>query len=278
MQRAGGERSVQPTIEHALDSSPLAQLVVSAEGTLVASSPRARELLGLPVAAEGLPFAAVVREFRAGELADVVSAAAADPPVITFTDQPWTPSSGEPRLLNGGVVAIRDEAGALVGVTVTLELSAAHGNGDLSRHNDALQRDVTELRSINDELRQRTDELNLVAIFLESVLTSLRGAVLVVDKAGTVRVWNPQAERLWGIRRRDAMGSALHSLDLRIPYDVLRPTVDRALAGDLDCAETAVAIPRDDGSVTGYTVSATPLLGPGSTVHGATLLFVERST
>jgi two-component system CheB/CheR fusion protein len=267
---------VQHAIERALDDSPLAQLVVSAEGTLVATSPKARELLGLPAAAEGLPFAAVVREFHATELADFVSAATVDPPVITFTDQPWRPSPGESCLLNGGVVAIRDEEGALLGVTVTLEVSAA--SDELSRHNDELKRDVTELRSINDELRQRTDELNLVAIFLESVLTSLRGAVLVVDSALTVRVWNPQAERLWGIRRRDAMGSPLHSLDLRIPFDELRPSIERALAGDLDCAEAGVAVPQADGSVAAYTVSATPLLGPGSTVHGATLLFVERAS
>lgn len=255
--------------EQSLLRTPLAQLVVAADGALAVASTKAHELLQLPPGAHGLPFAALARECGGGELAALVERACAENRPVPFAEQPW----GESRRLNGGIVPIHDRQGNVAGATVTLEL--ADGD-DLVAHNDALKRDVNELKWINDELRRRTDELSLVAIFLESVVTSLRGAVVVVDTGGTVRIWNPHAERLWGITRRAAMGSSLATLDLRTDREVLDRCVDAALRGEVDLAERLVPVRRDDGNVENLAFTATPLLGPGGTVHGATLLFVER--
>lgn len=260
--------------EQSLGSSPLAQLVVDADGVLAAASPRARELLQLPPGAEGLPFTALARECDGPEVASLVERSVSECAPLSFANQSWTPRKGDNRRLNGGIVPLRDGDGHVVGATLTVE--EADGP-DLLQHNQTLKRDVSELRYINDELRQRTDELNLVAIFLESVLTSLRGAVVVVDTRGVVRVWNPQAERLWGIARRDAMGKSLAALDLRTAFGVLTPIIDAALHGEVDDGERVVPVSDAIGNQTSYAVSATPLLGPGGTVHGATLLFAERA-
>lgn len=262
---------MQHLIEQAVAATPLAQLVVGGDGSVIAASAKARQLLRLPRGVDGLPFAAVARECDAEDIAAIVRRAADEPVPIAFYDCPWR-SGDEARLLNGGAAAIRDAEGRLLGVTLTFD-SAAGGE---TTDTDDLKRDVSELRSINDELRQRTDELNLVAIFLESVLTSLRGAVLVVDTSMTVRVWNPQAERLWGIKRRDALGSRLHDLALRVPWPDLGARITAALGGEVELDDWQVDVPRDDGSQAAYSVSATPLLGPGGSVHGATLLFVEH--
>jgi len=181
--------------EQSLVQSPLAQLVVGVNGALAVASRKAHDLLELPPGAEGLPFAALARECGGVELAHLVERACADDVPVAFCAQPW----GQHRRLNGGIMPLRDARGELVGATVTVEPA---DSGDPVSHDDALRQDISELQSINDELRRRTDELNLVAIFLESVVTSLRGAVVVIDTRGTVRIWNPQAERLWRIGAR----------------------------------------------------------------------------
>ena len=255
--------------EQSLGQSPLAQLVVYADGALAVASPKAQDLLQLPQGAEGLPFAALCERCGGLEVATLVQRACADDTPLTFSGEPW----GDSGALNGGIVPVHNASGELIGATLTLE--RAEGP-ELAARNDALRRDVTELQSINDELRRRTDELNLVAIFLESVVTSLRGAVVVIDTRGTVRIWNPQAERLWGIRRREAMGTSLASLDLRTDRDALTPCIDAALRGELDVQERLLPVRRQDGAEAPCAVTATPLLGPGGTVHGVTLLFMER--
>jgi PAS domain-containing protein len=270
--RGEGRPIVLNVFEGAFETSPLAQLVINGDGALSVASPKAHELLQLPTGAEGLPFEALARECEGPELASLVARAYTDDTPMSFAGQCWTPRNGPLRRLNGGILPLHDREGHLLGTTVTLEPA---DTGEMDEHTNELRRDVSELRSINDELRLRTDELNLVAIFLESVLTSLRGAVVVVDKRLTVRVWNPQAERLWSIPRRSAMGTRLPELDLRVGYDEIAPCVDAALRGEVDVDELVVRVRRGD-AVSAYVVSATPLLGPGGTVHGATLLFVER--
>lgn len=143
-------------------------------------------------------------------------------------------------------------------------------------HNESLLRDNAELRSIADELRTRTDELNVVALFLQSVLTSISGAVVVMDDAGGIRVWNAEAERLWGIPRRVAMRSDFSDLDLGFPKSCLDQPIAAGLRGEVSAA-VPIDVTTASGRLDPRMVSVTPLLGPGATVHGATLLFVERS-
>jgi PAS domain S-box-containing protein len=255
--------------EQSLGRSPLAQLVVDKDGVLAVASPKAHELLELPDGAEGLPFAALARKRGADDIAGLVERACAEEAPLSFSQQPW----GARRRLNGGIAPVRDTRGQLVGATLTVEPA---DDAELALHNVELRRDVTELKSINDELRQRTDELNLVTIFLESVVTSLRGAVVVVDTRGTVRIWNRQAERLWGIKRRDAMGTPLTSLDLRTDRAMMAAHIDAALRGEVDDVDNVIDVRGDDGTATAFSFSATPLLGPGGSVHGATLHFVGR--
>ena len=44
--------------------------------------------------------------------------------------------------------------------------------------------------AMNDEMRRRSDDLNEVNEFLESILTSLRGAVVALDRDQRVLAWN----------------------------------------------------------------------------------------
>lgn len=262
------------SVELSLAVSPLVQLVIGRDGCVRAASPRACELMGVPVGAHGMAFTAVVSADSAAAVLEFVERACATDEAVTFADQPWVPLTGESRRLGGGIVPLKDDDGVMVAAAVTIDPIDRSADG-LAVHNDQLRRDNTELRSIADELRLRTDELNVVAIFLQSVLTSLRGAVVVIDTGRVVRVWNAEAERLWNIPRRVAMHSRLAELDLGFEQALLPPCIEAGLRGEVS-ADLAVMVHRQGGDAAAYTVSATPLLGAGTMVHGVTLLFVER--
>lgn len=261
-------------VEVSLAVSPLPQFVIARDGQVRAASPPAREMLGIPADESDVPLSAIVTVDSARRLLDDVELACTQGVPVTFVDRPWVPIEGEARLLSGGIVPV--DVGLPDGaVAVTVDPLGVVA-GELRDHNDELQRDNSELRSIADELRTRTDELNVVAVFLQSVLTSLRGAVVVIDPTLAVRVWNAEAERLWGVPRRLAMRSLLPELDLGFDHRLLAGTIAAGLRGEV-CDELVVTVVRPgDSEPMTCSVSVTPLLGPGASVHGATLLFVER--
>ncbi|NKQ54783.1 PAS domain S-box protein [Amycolatopsis sp. K13G38] len=103
-------------------------------------------------------------------------------------------------------------------------------NEELETTNEELQSTNDELQTINNTLRDRTSELDDVNEFLESILTSLRSGVVVVDQEMRVVAWNAGAEDLWGLRRDEAEGEHLLNLDIGLPVGELRPIVRPALA------------------------------------------------
>lgn len=102
-------------------------------------------------------------------------------------------------------------------------------NEELETTNEELQSTNDELQTINDTLRLRTVELDEVNTFLESVLTSIRAGVVVVDHDMRVVAWNRGAEDLWGLRREEVEGTYLLSLDIGLSLTELRPMVGSAL-------------------------------------------------
>ncbi len=83
--------------------------------------------------------------------------------------------------------------------------------------NEELQSANEELQTINEELHQRSDELNEVNAYLEAILTSLRGGVVVLDRELLVRIWNRQSEELWGLRADEVRGKNFLNLDIGLP-------------------------------------------------------------
>lgn len=85
---------------------------------------------------------------------------------------------------------------------------------------------------MNEELRRRSLELNDVNAFFESVLLSVRVAVVVTDPQLRVVVWNREAENLWGLRSDEVEGQHLLNLDIGFPIDRLRDPARACLAGE----------------------------------------------
>jgi two-component system, chemotaxis family, CheB/CheR fusion protein len=145
-------------------------------------------------------------------------------------------------------------------------------NEELETMNEELRSTNDELQVINDQLHVRTGELDSANEFLETILTSLRAAVIVLGGDLTVRVWNRQAQELWGLRREETVGEHFFNLDIGLPVDQLRPMIRRTLAGELGPHEIAVPAVNRRGRTISVRIFGTPLRGAADEAPGVILL------
>jgi two-component system CheB/CheR fusion protein len=145
-------------------------------------------------------------------------------------------------------------------------------NEELDTTNEELQSANEELATMNDTLRLRGREVDQVNAFLETVLTRLGTGVAVLDTDQRIRVWNDQAESLWGLRANEAEGQHFMSLDIGLPVDKLTALVRTALTGEADGhAILEVDAVNRLGKPIKCRVTAMPLNSDG-TLNGVALL------
>lgn len=84
---------------------------------------------------------------------------------------------------------------------------------------------------MNEELRHRTQEVNDVNSFLETILSTIGLAVAVIDREQRVQIWNGKARELWGVTPEEAEDEHLLSLDIGLPLDELRAQIRDTLTG-----------------------------------------------
>jgi two-component system CheB/CheR fusion protein len=145
-------------------------------------------------------------------------------------------------------------------------------NEELETMNEELRSTNDELQRINDDVREHSGELDGVNDFLESILTSLRSAVVVVDAQMHVTVWNSGAEELWGLRRDEVRGEHLLNLDIGLPLEQLRPVVRDALGDAGTGAEITLQAVNRRGRTVEVTVTVTPLVDSERQTSGAVLV------
>lgn len=85
---------------------------------------------------------------------------------------------------------------------------------------------------MNEELRHRTQELNQANGFLDTILTTIGLAVIVVDRRQHVQIWNGQARELWGLTSEEVEDQHLLSLDIGLPVEQLKAPVRASLSGE----------------------------------------------
>ena len=149
-------------------------------------------------------------------------------------------------------------------------------NEELETMNEELQSTNEELQTLNDELRVRTVEVNQVNAFLESILTGLRGGVVVVDDELVVRVWNERAEQMWGLRDHEATGSHFLNLDIGLPVEALRDGLRQVLAGTTEHLDLRVASVNRFGRKVQCAIGISPLRSYLGAVTGAIVLMEEN--
>jgi len=150
-------------------------------------------------------------------------------------------------------------------------------NEELETMNEELQSTNEEMETTNDELQERTEALNQVNFFLESVLTSLRAAAVVLDRELRVQTWNAHAEELWGLRLDEVVGSNFLNLEIGLPVDRLRQSIRRCLSGQSSSDEMTLDATNRRGKSIGCKVAVSPLLTGPSEIGGVILLMEDVS-
>ncbi|HET7363192.1 MAG TPA: CheR family methyltransferase [Burkholderiales bacterium] len=148
-------------------------------------------------------------------------------------------------------------------------------NEELETMNEELQSTNEELQTVNEELRTRTEETNHLNAFLESVLTGMRAAAVVVNQNLNVLVWNRRAEDLWGMRADEVQGRSLLNLDIGLPVVQLRDVVRACLSGEKEHQEIVLDAVNRRGKKIQCRITCTPLVSLAKKREGAILLMEE---
>ena len=282
----------------ALEVSPLAQVVLDAEGRVVSINERARSLFSLHNNDVGRPLRDLQLSYRPVELRSVIDRVELDRHTVGVKDVEWRTQAGEIRWLDLTVTPVMIGDDQVQGMLVTftdmtafrrlqreleqshMELETAYEelqstNEELETMNEELQSTNEELETINDEVRQRSDDLNQANRFLGSVLTSLQSGVAVVDRELRLLAWNRKAEELWGLRGAEVSRGASAEPRHRPPG----PAPPARPQGLPERPEPVRAdAPRGvnrRGRKIACQVTCTPLLGREASVAGAILLMEE---
>lgn len=134
-----------------------------------------------------------------------------------------------------------------------------------------------ELQTINDELRMRTGELDEVNDFLESMLISQQGGLVVIDREMRISVWNDQSSELWGLRPDEAPGQHFLNLDIGLPVEELRGCIKTVLSGDSVRERIVLDSTNRRGREFRCSVSLVPLLNRDRDIRGVILLMEETT-
>ena len=145
-------------------------------------------------------------------------------------------------------------------------------NEELETMNEELQSTNEELETINDELRERTRELNEVNAFLETILTTMETAVIVVDGQLLVQMWNGQAEELFGLSLADVHDQSLLGLDVGLPVSELADPLRDVLRGTVERGVVELEATNRRGRAFRTQVTTLPLNAGGADTYGAVLL------
>jgi two-component system, chemotaxis family, CheB/CheR fusion protein len=149
-------------------------------------------------------------------------------------------------------------------------------NEELETMNEELQSTNEELETMNDELARRTDDLNDTNLFLESILSSMSSAVVVVDAELRILAWNRGAVQLWGVTPDEANGEHLLNLDIGLPLESLRAPLRQVLRAEQPSVEVDVEARNRRGKAIVCHVTVTPLGSADGQPRGAILLMDER--
>ncbi|MFB2937037.1 CheR family methyltransferase [Aerosakkonemataceae cyanobacterium BLCC-F154] len=245
--------------DEAFEFLPIAQIVVDIQGNVVLANRQARVLFNLSTQDLGRPLQDLEISYRPAELRSRIQQAYTERRSVTIPEVELIRSEENIVYLEIQVVPLLDNSADALGVTIvfqditgynelerelqrsTQELETAYEelqstneelettneelqstNEELETMNEELQSANEELQTTNDELRQRTEELNRVTIFMESILTSLRVGMIVLDNRLSVQLWNGRAEELWGLRAEETVERFFFDLDIGLPVEQLR--------------------------------------------------------
>ena len=149
-------------------------------------------------------------------------------------------------------------------------------NEELETLIEELQSTNEELGSINEELRNRGTQLNDLNRFLRSVFASLGGGVAVVDHQLRVKVWNPRAEDLWGVRSEEVIDQRFTDLDIGLPVEKVKPLITDTFKRNGETSQLTMPATNRRGRRIQVRITATPLIEPEQKQAQGVILMMEE--
>jgi two-component system CheB/CheR fusion protein len=289
---------------------------VDAAGNLASANERARVLFDIAPSDLGRPLRDLKISYRPADLRTLLDQVFTARRAASIKEVEWASvAAAEPRWLDVHVVPLlTPRAKTVVGASISfIDVTAAkrlqheleHTNRELETAyeelqstneelettneelqstieelettNEELQSTNEELHTTNDELRLRSDDLNQANMFLASILSSLRGAVIVVDAELKVLAWNPVAEEYWGLRESEVRGRNVLGLDIGLPTERLKQPLRACIQGTKEFVELPLDAVNRRGRAMKIHVTMSPLLTPEDSIHGAILLIEDGS-
>jgi two-component system CheB/CheR fusion protein len=149
-------------------------------------------------------------------------------------------------------------------------------NEELETMNDELQSTNQELQTINQDARERGEELLELNLFLESILASVRGGVVMLDRDFQIHKWNRRAEDMWGLRAEEVNRKNFLNLDIGLPVEKLRGAIRACLSRTEPYQELMVDAINRRGKPMEVKVTCTQLPDPhGGEPRGVILVMEE---
>jgi two-component system, chemotaxis family, CheB/CheR fusion protein len=152
-------------------------------------------------------------------------------------------------------------------------------NEELETMNAELQASNGELQTMNQETRERGTQLGRLNIILEAIFTSLRGAVVMLDRELRVQKWNRRSEDMWGLRPDEAQNKNFLNLDIGLPVDQLKGPIRECLASTdaKKFVEVMLEATNRRGKVIQVKVTCTQLAHPNGGEPQGVILLVEEN-
>lgn len=129
---------------------------------------------------------------------------------------------------------------------------------------------------MNEELRHRTQEVNDVNLFLETILSTVGLAVAVLDREQRVQIWNGKARDIWGVTPEEAEDEHLLSLDIGLPVESLKREIRDALSGKSKRKDVVLEATNRRGRPFECRVTVLPLGGGGDGAVSGVLMMMEE--
>jgi two-component system CheB/CheR fusion protein len=163
--------------EAALDTVPLAHIVIDLNGTLVFANAQARTLFTLTGKDIGRPFRDLELSYRPVELRSLIDEVATSRRPVTLREVEWSvQNQNKPCYLDVQIVPLLDNGGTMVGIGISFtDVTRYHRlQEELQRSHQELETAYEELQSANEELETTNEELQSTVEELETTNEELQ--------------------------------------------------------------------------------------------------------
>ncbi|MDX6805900.1 CheR family methyltransferase [Terrihabitans rhizophilus] len=148
-------------------------------------------------------------------------------------------------------------------------------NEELETLNEEARSSNEEMESVNEELRIQAEQATSYRIYLESVLRSMNGGIIVLDRKLKIQSWNRWNENAWGLRADEVVGTALNDLDIGMPVQQLVEELASVSATKKEQVERELEGVDRRGRRILCQVTISPLRDENEESHGLVLLFKD---